>query len=143
LVKIPSSPNEVRNASKRASVESMVCKPASAPTYSMLRTADENEPNARPDPCVAVPMAPAMVWASMSPWFRNDRPAAHSCGTRSCNEVPAPTTAVALTVSASITPESAAASIITSSVHTSGVNECPLPTTRTVPPRRVASATAS
>ena len=40
------------------------------------------------EPCVQVPIAPAMPWVSISPWFASARPASHSGGPNAPTVVP-------------------------------------------------------
>ena len=42
------------------------------------RTDDEKLPKRRPEPCVAVETAPAICWATMSPWFASESPCCQS-----------------------------------------------------------------
>ena len=94
-------------------------------------------------PWVAVEMAPASVWASMSPWFSIARPSSASRLPSSCRVIPACTVTKPLERSASSTRSIAPMSISTPSVQAVSVNEWPEPATRTGSPSATAAATAA
>ena len=96
-----------------------------------------------PVPWVAVEIAPAIVWRSMSPRFSIASPSPASARLRSASTVPAPTLTRPEAGSASITPARASIRIIEPSVIAASVNECPEPGMLTFRPADAAAATAS
>src|SRR6266576_2395204 len=110
-------------------------------TIRTRRTPDEKLPSRRPEPCVAVETAPAICWATMSPWFASARPSAQSGTPNSPIVVAGPTTTRRRLASIERMPPSPRRSSSSPSVATTGVNECPAPATRTGSPRRAASVT--
>ena len=95
-----------------------------------------------PVPWVAVEIAPAIVWRSMSPRFSIASPSRASAWLRSARTVPAPTLTRPEAGSASITPASASIRSIVPSVIAASVKECPEPATLTLRPAAAAAATA-
>ena len=93
-------------------------------------------------PWVAVEIAPASVWRSMSPRFSIARPRSHSAALRSRREIPASTLTRPESRSTSSTRFSASILIIAPSVSAASVKEWPEPAAWTVRPRSPARLTA-
>jgi hypothetical protein len=94
-----------------------------------------------PVPCVPVDTAPAIACASTSPWFDSASPWTASRSPSAWIDVPAITVAWRAASSTSDTPVSPASDTRVWSVATTGENECPLPATRSLPPREAVSWT--
>ncbi|OLE37036.1 MAG: hypothetical protein AUG48_05530 [Actinobacteria bacterium 13_1_20CM_3_68_9] len=93
-------------------------------------------------PWVAVEIAPASVWRSMSPRFSIAIPRRQSAALRSRRVIPASTLTRPDSTSASTTRFSASIRIIAPSVSAASVKEWPEPAAWTVRPRSAARVTA-
>src|SRR6185437_4109614 len=141
----PSAPRPTRAArntsgsccSEQASVE------PSARTRVSSTTCEEMLRSREPVPCVAVEIAPAMLWTSMSPRFSIARPWRSSCALSSAIVMPVCTLTSPDAGSASSTRVMFCMPIIAPSVSAMSLKECPEPATRTRKPRSAASPTAS
>lgn len=98
-------------------------------------------PKPAPVPWVPVAMAPATVWASMSPRFSMARPCWASSADSSRSRVPARTVTSRPAIESR--PVSRSGRSSTPSVSAAPVNECPDPAIRTRSPSRTAARTAS
>ena len=92
-------------------------------------------------PCVAVAIAPAIDWRSMSPRFGNARPAAASSSLRRCSRIPASTRTRPVSRSTSSTRDIRSSDSCVPDVSAAAVNECPAPIAFTVPPASAARRT--
>src|SRR6516164_9726804 len=100
-------------------------------------------PSRAPVPCVPVEIAPEIVWASMSPRFGIARPSVSSAALSARIVMPERTVTSPVRVSAETTPVQPDRSSAAPDVAAAGVNECPLPSARTVSPAEAASLTAA
>ena len=139
----PSIPTEVWTAGRRGSSSPTSITSPDAITSRARRSDAENDCSLRPEPCVHVPMAPAMPCVSMSPWLPSAKPAFHSGRPSSATVVPGSADARPVAPSTPSTP--CRPSMVTSvpSVRWTGVNECPAATQRTCRASRTAACTSS
>jgi hypothetical protein len=92
---------------------------------------------------VPVPIAPPMVWQSMSPWLPSESPSFHKAPVTRSMVQPAGTVAVRRSAETVTAPGMASSDTSAPSVSQSGMKECPAPATRRVRARRMTSASAA
>ena len=140
----PSMPIDTWAAASRSGVDPSTTNTSPRPSTKRHDRIDaEKLCRPTPDPCVAVPIAPAIPWVSMSPWFASARPASQSGSPKAPIGVPGSARTRPAAASTCVMPPRLARSISVPSVRCTGEKECPAATTRTPCPAATASRTAA